>query len=83
MLYHVYQIKLFGKEEGNIIEHKLFGNTRSFDHGIKIFIYRVLCCVRETEQSFCFCLFVWGLSSHSRIFHSCGDVIITGEGCKL
>ena len=28
------------------------------------------------------CLFVCCLSSHSRIFHSCGDVIITGEGLQ-
>ena len=26
------------------------------------------------------CLFVWGFTSHSRIFHSYGDVTITGEG---
>ena len=29
------------------------------------------------------CLFVWGLSSHSRTFHSYGDVIITGEGLQI
>ena len=29
------------------------------------------------------CLFVWGLSSHSRIFHSYGDVTITGEGLQI
>ena len=29
------------------------------------------------------CLFVWGLSSHMRIFHSYGDVIITGEGLQF
>ena len=28
-------------------------------------------------------LFVWGLSSHSRIFHSYGDVIITCEGLQI
>ena len=28
-------------------------------------------------------LFVWGFSSHSRIFHSCGDVTITGEGLQI
>ena len=28
----------------------------------------------------CLFLFVWSLTSHSRIFHSYGDVIITGEG---
>ena len=26
------------------------------------------------------CLFVWSFSSHSRIFHSFGDVIFAGEG---
>ena len=30
-----------------------------------------------------FFLFVWGLSSHSRIFHSYGDVNITGEGLQI
>ena len=29
------------------------------------------------------CLFVCGLSSHSRIFHSHGDVIITSEGLHI
>ena len=28
-------------------------------------------------------MFVWGLSSHSRIFHSYGDVTITGEGLQI
>ena len=28
-------------------------------------------------------LFVWGLSSHSRIFRSYGDVTITGEGLQI
>ena len=28
-------------------------------------------------------LFVWSLSSHSRIFHSYGDVIIAGEGLQI
>ena len=30
-----------------------------------------------------FCLLVWALSSHSRIFHSYGDVTITGEGLQI
>ena len=30
-----------------------------------------------------FCLFVWGVSSHSRIFHSYGDVSITGEWLQI
>ena len=29
------------------------------------------------------CLFVWGLSSHSRLFHSYGDVTIIGEGLQI
>ena len=29
------------------------------------------------------CLFVWGLSFHSRIFQSFGDVTITGEGLQI
>ena len=28
-------------------------------------------------------LFVWSLSSHSRIFHSYGDVTIAGEGLQI
>ena len=27
--------------------------------------------------------FYWGLSSHSRIFHSYGNVVITGEGLQI
>ena len=30
-----------------------------------------------------FCLVVWSLSSHSRIFHSYGDVTIAGEGLQI
>ena len=30
-----------------------------------------------------FCLFVWGLSSHSRIFNSFGDITITSEGLQI
>ena len=29
------------------------------------------------------CLFVWGFSSHSRIFHSFEDVTIAGEGLQI
>ena len=29
------------------------------------------------------CLFIWSLSSHSKIFHSCGDVTIAGEGLQI
>ena len=29
------------------------------------------------------CLFVWSFSSHSRIFHSFGDVTIAGEGLQI
>ena len=29
------------------------------------------------------CLFVWSFSSHSRIFHSYGDVTITDEGLQI
>ena len=32
----------------------------------------------------CFvCFFVWGFSSDMRIFHSYGDVTITGEGLQI
>ena len=30
-----------------------------------------------------FCLFVWTLSPHSRIFHSYGDPTIAGEGLQI
>ena len=30
-----------------------------------------------------FCLLFWGLSSHSRIFHAYGDVIIYSEGLQM
>ena len=32
---------------------------------------------------FIICLLVWGFSSHSRIFHSYGNVTITGEGLQI
>ena len=40
---------------------------------------------RENTWSFCLfvCLFVWSLSSHSRIFHSYGDVTIAGEELQI
>ena len=38
--------------------------------------------VPEPGQIFVY-LFVWGFSSHSRIFHSYGDVTITGEGLQI
>ena len=28
-------------------------------------------------------MFVWGFSSHSRMFHSYGDVTMTGEGLQI
>ena len=31
----------------------------------------------------CIVVFVWSLSSHSRIFHSYRDVTITGEGLQI
>ena len=35
-------------------------------------------------QFVCFvCLFVWDFTSHLRIFHSYGDVTITGEGLQI
>ena len=37
---------------------------------------------RHTTNLFV-CLFVWGFSSNSRIFHSYGDVTIAAKGCKL
>ena len=30
-----------------------------------------------------FCLLVWGFSSHSKFFHSYGDVTMTGEGLQI
>ena len=42
-------------------------------------------CVRMFLQFpfVCHCLFVWSLSSHSRIFHSYGDVTIAGVGLQI
>ena len=44
--------------------------------------YDALCYVTTIELKIVVivCLFVWGFSSHSRIFHSFGDVTNTGEG---
>ena len=35
------------------------------------------------QSLFLLCLFVWSLSSHSKILHSYGDVIIAGEGLQI
>ena len=34
-------------------------------------------------QKMSICLFVWGVSSHSRIFHSYGEFTMTGEGLQI
>ena len=46
---------------------------------------QLLACYGQEADSFvvCVCLFVWSLSSHSRIFHSYGDVTITVEKQKI
>ena len=36
-----------------------------------------------TANIFSDCLFVWGFSSNSRIFHSYGDVTFTGKGLQI
>ena len=36
----------------------------------------------QVEEYTYFCLFVWGFSSHSRIFQSFGNVCIAGEGLQ-
>ena len=40
---------------------------------------------RKTNLIFCsfVSLFVWGFSSHSRIFHPYGDITIVGEGLQI
>ena len=44
--------------------------------------FRNTICIKG-HLLFSFCLFVCRLSSHSRIFHSYGDVTITGEGLQI
>ena len=40
--------------------------------------------IKSCPLSLSYCLlFVWGFSSHLRIFHSYGDVTITGEGLQI
>ena len=40
-----------------------------------------LCMLTDCQLSFV--LFVWCFSSYSKIFHSYGDVVITGEGLQI
>ena len=42
-----------------------------------------LTSIHLTIQYMKYIVFVWGLLSHSRIFHSFGDVTITGEGLQI
>ena len=46
---------------------------------------RVKICkiLRLSSKSLFVCLFVWSSTSHSRIFHPYGDVIIIGEGLQI
>ena len=48
-----------------------------------VFCTRELKKLEIPENIFCFCLFAWILSSHSRFFHSFGDVTITGERLQI
>ena len=41
------------------------------------------CCPLGNENGLFVCLFVRSFSSQSRIFHSFGDVTITGEGLQI
>ena len=45
----------------------------------RFYMYSMIWCT----LGFFLCLFVWGFSSNSRIFHSCGDVTIAGEGLHI
>ena len=36
-----------------------------------------------TNRDMFVCMFVWGFSSHSRIFHSYGDITIAAEGLQI
>ena len=40
-------------------------------------------CPLASDMTFIFLLFVWVLSSHSRFFHSYGNVTITDEGLQI
>ena len=47
-------------------------------------VHNILNCINKTCSSFVFfCLVIWSLSSHSRIFHWYGDVTIAGEGLQI
>ena len=50
------------------------GNSTAYVVGLFVCLFVLL---------YFFCLFVWGFSSHSRIFHSFGDVTIVGGGLQL
>ena len=55
--------------------------------GTFVYIIYILSTWRYVLKSVCFfllvCLFVWGLSSNSRILHSYGDVTIIGERLQI
>ena len=69
--------------------YKCTGTSTGFTEREKIFGINATCksiittyFLNETHNM-CVYLFVWGFSSHSNIFHSFGDVIITGEGLQM
>ena len=47
-------------------------------YGYNLYIYHI-----PWTTSLTLCLFVWGFSSHSRIFHLYGDLTIAGEGLQI
>ena len=55
---------------------------KDLDHAIKaVLIFFWFSCLIYMKNMFC--LFVWGLLSHSRIFHSYGNITITSERLQI
>ena len=83
----------FGKEFLFIIcqcffSFTFFSYNLQLEKGMAIHLHKLVYPFsKNTSFKFCwqwsFCLFVWSLSSHSRIFHSYGAVTITIEGLQI
>ena len=63
------------KEHNSLFECFLFYSIKDTLFADVLFVCLLVCLF--------VCLFAWGLSSHSRIFHSYRDVTITGEGLQI
>ena len=73
------QFQLSNALRGNINNLKhFFFHVNSYIYAIPIIFSPLVCNVCLFVS-----LFVWGFSSHSRIFHSYGDANMTGEGLQI